>query len=246
MNPDAGRRCAFCDRGGPLTREHVWPRWASGVIRAVVTPNRSDGKLWTTKRPDGSECRTVDLDRVAKRVCRECNAGWMSALETAVRPILEPMIAGTRHAILLGPDECLALACWAFKTVVLADLTFPDPRLPDRLRHDFFASRVPADDVVIRTGAYQDDLAVCYWGQPIQVVHWGGDNIPAVGWQSTFNLFHAVFQMLFHGYGKRVAPGGSYSDEATAILWPHTNRTIAWPPDNKALSAAQLQHLAYN
>jgi hypothetical protein len=60
--------CAFCESPGPLTREHVWPRWlhASG-----------DYPLKYHSIPD----KVLPAEQVVKDVCAECNNGPLSSLD---------------------------------------------------------------------------------------------------------------------------------------------------------------------
>jgi hypothetical protein len=57
-------------------------------------------------------------DKKIPVVCEECNTGWMSRLETAVIPILTPIIKGSFCAI--TPDRRRLIAEWlTLKTMVL-------------------------------------------------------------------------------------------------------------------------------
>lgn len=56
-------------------------------------------------------------------VCPRCNNGWMSRLETAVQPILRPLVLG-KHAR-LTEDEITTLATWATKTALVYEPVHP-------------------------------------------------------------------------------------------------------------------------
>jgi hypothetical protein len=43
------------------------------------------------------------LTQTVGDVCRQCNSGWLSELEAAVKPLLTPMIRGDRQT--LGPED---------------------------------------------------------------------------------------------------------------------------------------------
>lgn len=58
---------------------------------------------------------------VTKRVCHGCNTGWMSDLESAVKPIINPWLAKssselTRGALQLPPEHLQIINRWLLKT----------------------------------------------------------------------------------------------------------------------------------
>jgi hypothetical protein len=53
---------------------------------------------------------------LAGRVCKKCNCGWMSKLEDEAKPLLLPLIQGTRSLSTLDSAERLLLARWTAKT----------------------------------------------------------------------------------------------------------------------------------
>jgi hypothetical protein len=71
------------------------------------------------------------FSRRVKIVCADCNSGWMSRLETAARPIFEPLMPGTRRVI-LQPSEQRTLAFWIVKTAMTLQLSHPT-RQPDAI-----------------------------------------------------------------------------------------------------------------
>ena len=76
------------------------------------------------------------------RVCRSCNNGWMSALETLSRPVLEPLIEGLALDA-LDRHAQRVLALWAAKTAAVADLTQVRPGLSDVDRRMLTHGRIP-------------------------------------------------------------------------------------------------------
>src|SRR5438128_6897657 len=53
---------------------------------------------------------------LAGHVCRPCNNGWMSRLETAGRPLILDLAEGRRKIFSLGDSEARLLARWTVKT----------------------------------------------------------------------------------------------------------------------------------
>lgn len=107
--------CVFCG-GGPLTKEHALPRWLAGPLGA-------DGRVRHaySEPPDGAEptreWEAGGMDIKPKAVCKQCNGGWMEALESRVRPFLGPMIEGDQAV--LSSVDCEALTAWLLKTVLM-------------------------------------------------------------------------------------------------------------------------------
>ena len=91
----------FCGRTDrPMTREHVFARWLVIKLKA--------GKLAPS---DGSD----RIGRVVTTVCADCNAGWMSSLESSFRRII---FRAPRVGPLPEPDR-VTLSRWFAKTAIL-------------------------------------------------------------------------------------------------------------------------------
>jgi hypothetical protein len=66
--------CAFCRKPGPLTREHIWPKWLH---------DSHEYSLKYHSAPD----KVLPAEQVIKDVCAECNNGPLSALDNYVRSL---------------------------------------------------------------------------------------------------------------------------------------------------------------
>ena len=137
--PDA-RPCVFCNRpmaaAGGRTREHAFPSWLLGLLtqgndaRVVHTVTGGKGmpvkRSWTSRRLDGA----------VKRVCAECNNGWMSELEESVARFLPTMVRGNERTYY--DDGQRRLAAWATKTALMLELANPDFERRRPLEDAFF------------------------------------------------------------------------------------------------------------
>jgi hypothetical protein len=119
------RACVFCQREAKLTLEHVLPSWLARHlphaerVTSVTHSQRVEGeglRLWTTDV----------LDIKVKRVCEDCNTGWMHELEDAARPILLPLMAGRTRGLASSEQEVIAV--WAIKTALMCEFTHPRSR----------------------------------------------------------------------------------------------------------------------
>lgn len=144
--------------GNPITREHLWSDW---MTRAGLIPNKGehfefrnliDGKSKQLKakfyrtRQGGAPTKTV------KVVCKSCNTGWMSNLESQIQPILTPLISGT--PAFLRRDERKLLAEWIMMKMFVAEHdAYPDhpanPIFEQSTRSDFMRQSTVPDGVEI-------------------------------------------------------------------------------------------------
>jgi hypothetical protein len=115
------RPCVFCgSTTGEPTDEHVIPKWARKAfdIQGPVTLHSRDRHISTDKKLVG---RMQHLNLVLRgEICACCNNGWLSGLERAVQPILQPMVVSARPTALDAPAQAL-IAAWAVKTVLLLE-----------------------------------------------------------------------------------------------------------------------------
>lgn len=118
--PSRGR-CVFCDRPIPASDppEHVIPTWmkrfrpkdtAFTSRLGIVTKGELRG---TFTQPSPLSMRP---DITTDAVCRQCNGGWMSDLETRASQLLPSMIDGEKRQ--LTAHDHAFLAVWATKTVM--------------------------------------------------------------------------------------------------------------------------------
>jgi hypothetical protein len=99
MSKPAGK-CVFCGETG-VTKSHIWPDWLDAYL-----PPRAENYLQTvgevntflpTMRRPAIERRVGRGDARAKKprnVCRSCNGGWMSQIESNAKEALIPLLQG--------------------------------------------------------------------------------------------------------------------------------------------------------
>lgn len=236
--------CIFC---GSLhtSREHVWPQWVSDVLAERGTfrleAEQVDVRHWRqTSR---------DVPLVTKRVCAACNSGWMSQLETHVRPTLEPMLRGYPGRI--PSDGQPLLARWIVKTAMVLEHTGA------AVRKRFFSQ---PEHVGVRTGramperlyvwlAHVVDPTLAAWASEDDFTFHLDDHPgtePGVGYTSTLSAGPFAFQLVCLR-PHRLLPAAMEADltsEAgwagySAQLWPVTPECV-WPP-GQALDHGRLK-----
>lgn len=104
--------CIFCG-GLPLTNEDVIPRWLSRRYEKVPTPRTGHVK----GAPLGGSTYGLFL-QVRKIVCASCNNGWMSRLQSEVKPGLEAMMDDA-GPLALAPSAQATVVAWLTMTAMV-------------------------------------------------------------------------------------------------------------------------------
>ena len=103
--------CIFC--GGPAnSKEDVWPCWMTARFIAPGTMEQERGPdlrmtSWRVDRPE----------LIVKRVCKTCNNGWMSRLQSRAKPVIERL--WDEPQVTLDLHDCKALSLWAVMTSMM-------------------------------------------------------------------------------------------------------------------------------
>ncbi len=172
--------------------------------------------------------QTYSAIRIPK-VCKICNNGWMSQIENAAAPLVEPMIRGTRMGIPI--QHQLVLARWmALKTLVadLIDHGYPTNEAEDY--HAFYTKPEPPDGFRLRIGHIDTDgkldsyysLMPALTAQAIAGVAAQTPHVLEFG----LSLGHAYFITCCFNIRTRAYP--RFPDERPSPWW-----TLAWPQDRE-------------
>lgn len=224
------RTCVFCT-GTPVTREHVWPRWARTLwaqegplphFQQVVQDERNNvERAWRREA-----CSTT-----VAAVCQGCNNGWMSALEQTAKTMLEPMLHGRGRVLHAGGQR--TLAAWALKTAMMVEHTHGAARHVIG-RGDYahlMKQAEPSERVLVWMAAYA--------GQHIAMGRmYGLDADMATGpdpdrgsrdiWGATIMFGPVVFQ-LFGSDISELLEGVQLSVPGCHQLWPYAE-SFTWTP----------------
>jgi hypothetical protein len=184
-------------------------------------------------------------ETVVRQVCRtRCNNGWMSRLETAVQPILRPMLKGI--ALRLSEAEQAVLATWAVKTAMMLACTDRDSTKVPR-REDYGHLRIhqvpPPGTRVILSSYRGTKWAAYYFSQGLSIPPKGTTTLPKVptAYFSTVCVGQVVFQVFGitakGEFGLHNAASGRL-----AQIWPY-ERPLTWPPEHP-LSDAELERFS--
>jgi hypothetical protein len=121
--------CRFCgttDR--QITNEHVWPEWLADFLPNISQPGHSE--RWSSGA-GRQRWRQPLLTSTVRAFCNACNAGWMSDIENAAKPIIGPMVRGL--AATLDASAQRAVANWAvLKGLVAVQTSQNEQPIPER------------------------------------------------------------------------------------------------------------------
>jgi hypothetical protein len=117
----ATRTCLGCGielTGEVVTLEHALPRWLADEIQIPGVSLRQF--LHDEKRPEDTLLRNHQLNTFgSKKVCRVCNNGWMSRLESDAKPYILDLMYQKTSILALTDDARQTLSRWAVKTAFM-------------------------------------------------------------------------------------------------------------------------------
>lgn len=228
------RKCIFCGSRRNLNLEHAWPRWLGNIIGG-------EG-LFTFRRKVGDQVHTWskdELDVRTRRVCYDCNNGWMHDLEDDIKPLLSRMILGDLP-VTLDRDAQDLLCLWIAKTGMVLEFVHGKPRhVPSEHHHWVYARREPPPQSFIRLGGYA--LEVPHGGEfsplhshphplTFQIRNGGGiETIPA--YTLTMRAGYLVMQIFgyeFRGHDSVITLNPD-TRLAFLVLWPRRSDSVVWP-----------------
>jgi hypothetical protein len=208
----SGPSCAFCGRSGiKMSQEHVFPQWLSR------NGSRRAGGDYIMER--GAKTITTPLIEVTtKRVCKDCNTGWLSRIETGAKAVLEPLLDDAATSI-TEVDRWI-IARWFTKTILTAQLAIFSRSsvgiASDQSYRNFYMRPFPPDNAIILISAYVG---------PIPPIDFKMGAVTAQGSRGfrAFFHFHRVVLTFF----------SADPDNQINFPWPrdfHTACRLLWPP----------------
>lgn len=138
------------------------PRWLSNVLpeqaqyrgqdqaTVLLHPERTVNGLHHREMVETFNSATV------KAVCGPCNSGFMNDIEADARPYLSVMIRGNL-AMSLPVEAATAVATWAVKTGLMAQLTGSEPAALQQTYQDFYATGRPTPECMVWAAAVDDE-----------------------------------------------------------------------------------------
>ena len=239
------RVCCFCGRPGEITKEHAWPQWLArsfGPLPGQGQTTYHSGYA-RTSRLESIEMPNIRRQKNAavttsklREVCKPCNSGWMSRLESDVAPLLQQagrpaFFAKTAHLL---PQDAALLASWAIKTAWVRErLEYRDFVASPAMRQDLSARSMPPPYTVVHAVGYAGEAVFSSATSRMELTR---QELP---WDSADVRRVARCLLVLPGVAFHVrtadGPGAAPQNltQPWKQLWP-LNEGLAWPPSVSA------------
>lgn len=230
------RVCLFCpNRAGTL--EDAWPLW---VIESVGADPVSPTEFWNTV--DAPPHRWPGPKFKTRKVCRDCNNGWMSDLESAVRPTMGGLINDI--AMDLDAEAQQRLAQWAVKTAMVIEgvKQAKNGYYTTEDRSQFRQTRIPPMQTAVWVGRCAQSNNLHGEARKLHVSNPRPSNPLEDGCATTFVIGRLVLQVLSikrrpdamdGSLRLRMRPGPW--DTKLRQIYPVEQR-VSWPPPGGSFS----------
>lgn len=194
--------CIFCNKRRPRAREDAIPHWMTDVLK----PSGSISTDFITVVPGEPirrrQAKFADLAALKlKDVCVDCNGRWMSQLENATKPLLEPMMLGRTRE--LDSAEERQVAAWAQLKCLSLDAYYRGDyrglrHLPERLAHEFYGRRQPLENSLVTIGRYVPPRmgVMMPWGRHMLEYPTNAEGSPIATVTTTFAFGHLLVQVI--------------------------------------------------
>jgi hypothetical protein len=244
-----GRVCIFCSSKKNLNKEDLWPVWLVGLI-TQDRPCSVERVLGSNGDPFIYGGRWIK----GRCVCEECNHGWMSDLETNVKPIISPLICDVPSS--LEYVQQLAIATWTLKTAMAFECikgaanpakTGKDVFYCSAQRTHLWKWRTPPSDTFVWIGRYEPEFSL--WVQNDRVSDSQPRGLLDEGSVTTFGVGRLLIQAITVRRSEQdiqyaIRTDKSTWDEALIPIWPHGRSFIRWPPQRSVSGYDNLMSLA--
>jgi hypothetical protein len=220
----------FCG-GGDLTKEDAWPLW---LLRRIGADG--PGEMHSVRGPGLPQKWRVGKAGIRiGTVCRQCNNGWMSNLETAAKPVIESLLDGANTN--LACDSQRILGAWAIKgAMVLEPLRLKPGVFTAQERAQFRQSLLlPPHTKVWVAKVVDSPGATCETSDLFSKTSSSADQVR--GYVTTMAFGELAIQVLTFRLPFAVSPSTDINADmrpgpwdSTAIqVWPSLQSPVTWP-----------------
>ena len=234
LKPQApARLCLFCDRR-TNSPEHLWPVWARRYFERTPHDERAEGSLWVAR---GDQRQTTWRKRhghttttTIRAVCKGCNNGWMSHLETDAKAFIEPMLIG--HRVTMNRDQIQIVASWIVLKMMVYDSETPEEAVFTRQETlEFARNRSIPNGVMILLCKAKERENRAYLTRAFANISQirGPFRIRARIQVTTFVIGRLV--VFFSLNRVKSLKLNEPSQRRAKRLWPPRGAVVSWPPD---------------
>jgi hypothetical protein len=218
--------CAFCSYTGKLSAEHIASRWMRDLF-----PGRKTASFKSDSVKEKQRFETDSMDWTAKVVCKACNEGWMSKIESDhAMWSLTPLITGEFN-IPIDRERAQPISLFAFKTGVIMDhqqRLASGPFFSKRLRYAFRLHHTIPSNVNMWLCGYKNHRGNCQFKTGYTKSEFpSGNNF----WMyiCTCAIGHFVFQVVAVKQIGNLQFRPSTFESLAVPFWPAVPRDYVWP-----------------
>ena len=250
--------CIFCGKA-PTTREHIWADWLSQYIPKTMPNHNSASTMVNADRSVDKISKVWGGDPRSRRlqiVCAPCNNGWMSSLQSAVKPTLVPLISGKSINLTLQRQKILA--AWSAMSVICAEYFYPkSAAISVTDRRWLYKTHTAPNDFRIWIGDFDRKEWRPHWGHSslrISAAEYEApqgwtthpDGTPRVNTQTTVFVVGRLFILAYSCPFSEILHAEKIVDAVDSRLsqiWPPRHSFLLWPPAD-TLSDRSADNLA--
>lgn len=225
------RACIFCE-ATPTSAEHLFPAWIGRLFeeRGVNSIHRSGTsdkgilREWKKARP---------LQYTVRVVCKNCNNGWMSDIESQVIAIISPMIMGKANPLnpmVLDEKSKRTVSIWlALRAIIYWQCQKELPKLPFSWLQEIKDEKRCPKGWSVWIGA-NNGAVTPYYLELTSELEIVDNGIPVVhqGLLMTGNLGNFVFKVSALRNSERII--GHTLPDYIIRTSPSNNTLSSWPP----------------
>lgn len=226
--------CVFCGMSGDLTLEHLYGQWLKKANLSQEHSRHTVGRHNNLGRELGT---FGPFDLKVKDVCRTCNNGWMSRLESDAQRSVTPMLEGI--AMTIARDDLGALSKWFQKTALVAMLVVnrldpsPEPfsfQTDYRTLYELRHQNSPTEDSQFWMGQYSGKRQ--FASSTVTPIVVGVQGLDEPEWPQGYAFTTVVGSLIF--YGVRIFEPllqlHLEISENLQLIWPNVE-FVSWPPE---------------
>jgi hypothetical protein len=223
-------RCIFCGGFG-LSKEHIFAEWIQQLIPPRFTRTRHHATLGNLAFKGKLDRPGDPLSRRLRVVCKPCNEGWMSRLQSQAKPVVSSLIKG-EWTTLNDVQQKLVASWMAMTTMVLEFADIATIAIPTVERERFYVVKEPAPEWYIWIAPYEGEAGSgAFWhtgfriGDISDIGRFAGMNIQV----TTFNLGRTLFH-CFSNYSTLYFQPVGFSPQLGLIqVWPIQSTSVQMP-----------------
>ncbi len=240
-------RCLFCGSSGPMSREHVLPRWLGPLFPEFREVDYIRAFQKTGDERQDHARPGIAFDQTVKDFCQRCNNGWMAHLETQTKPILEQLVLDQSRTITAVDQE--TIATWFTKTILALGpaMIGGTEFVPKETYRWFGEHQMPLSGSICWLGRYAggEEWPISFHFCGIEFYPECEERPTVVGVTNGFHAVLAIGNLALCLFFASVPDGGladGYSSAQRTLIWPTVGASVWWPPEKSFEGVEDLKH----